>query len=139
MSTQSGLRPYLSATQQLQQILKTFFSSFGLPSEIASDDGPQFTAQRFQMFCEHNGVKHSRTPPASNGAAEQVVRVVKGTMKKMNSQISLANRLAEFLLMYRSVPHATTGMRPDELFLPHRINTSFTLISPNLTPSIEHQ
>ena len=30
-------------------------------------------------------------------------------------------------------------MRPDELFLRRRINTHFTLISPNLTPSVEHQ
>ena len=41
--------------------------------------------------------------------------------------------------MYRSVPHATTGMRPDELFLGCRINTHFTPISPNLTPLVEHQ
>ena len=41
--------------------------------------------------------------------------------------------------MYRSVPHATTGMRPDELFQRCRINTHFTPISPNLTPSVEHQ
>ena len=110
------------------QALKTFFSSFGLPSEIVSDNGPQFTAQPFQMFCEHNGIKHSCTPPyhpASNGAAEWAVRMVKEAMKKMSSPTSLANRLAEFLLMYRSIPHTTTGMRPNELFLRHRINTRF--------------
>ena len=60
-------------------------------------------------------------------------------MKKMTSSTSLANRLAEFLLMYRSVPPATTGMSPDELFLCQRINTHFTLISPKLTSSVEHQ
>ena len=124
------------------QALKTFFSSFGLLGEIVSDNGPQFTAHLFQTFCEHNGIKHSHTPPyhpASNGAAERAVRVVKDAMKKMTSPTSLSNRLAEFLLMYRSVPHATTGMRPDELFLRRRINTRFTLISPNLTSSVEHQ
>ena len=81
------------------QALKTFFSSFGLPGEIVSDNGPQFTAQLFQTFCEHNGIKHSHTPPyhpASNGAAERAVRVVKDAMKKMTSPTSLSNRLAEF-------------------------------------------
>ena len=124
------------------QALKTFFSSFGLPGEIVSDNGPQFTAHPFQKFCEHNGIKHSRTPPyhpASNGAAERAVRVVKDAMRKMTSPTPLTNRLAEFLLLYRSVPHATTGMRPDELFLRRRIKTRFTLIAPNLTPSVEHQ
>ena len=65
--------------------------------------------------------------------------MVKEAMKNMSSPTSLANSLAEFLLMYRSIPHATTGMRPDELFLRHRINTRFTLISPNLTLSVQHQ
>ena len=39
----------------------------------------------------------------------------------------------------RRVPHITMGMRPDELFLCRRINTHFTLISQNLTSSVEHQ
>ena len=60
-------------------------------------------------------------------------------MRKMTSPTPLTNRLAEFLLLYRSVPHTTTGMRPDELFLRRRIKTHFTLIAPNLTPSVEHQ
>ena len=33
----------------------------------------------------------------------------------MGSATPLKERLANFLLMYRSIPHATTGMRPDEL------------------------
>ena len=122
--------------------IQTFFSSFVLPGEIVSDNWPQFTAELFQKFCKHNGIKHSRTPPyhpASNGAAEHAVRVVKDAMKKITSPSSLSNRLAEFLLMYRSVPHSTTGMRPDELFLHCRIKTHLTSISPNMTPSVEHQ
>ena len=124
------------------QALKTFFSNFGLPDEIVSDNGPQFTAQQFQEFCKCNGIKHSRIPPyhpASNGAAERAVQVVKSAMKKMTSPTSLPRKLAEFLLIYRSTPHAATGLRPDELFLRRRLKTRFSLISPNLTPRIEKQ
>ena len=42
--------------------IQTFFSSFGLPEEIVSDNRPQFTAELFQKFCKHNGIKHSHTP-----------------------------------------------------------------------------
>ena len=42
--------------------IQTFFSSFGLPEEIFSDNRPQFTAELFQKFCKHNGIKHSHTP-----------------------------------------------------------------------------
>ena len=70
------------------QVLKTIFSSFNLPGEIVSDNGPQFTAQPFQMFFEYNGITHSCTTPyhpASNGAAEHAVRVVKDEMKNITS------------------------------------------------------
>ena len=39
--------------------------------------------------------------------------------------------------MYRSIPHATTGMRPDELFLRRRAQTCFSLLSPNLALRVE--
>ena len=106
------------------QALKTFFSNFGLPDEIFSDNGPHFTAQQFQEFCKCNGIKHSHVlpyHPASNGAAERAVQVVKSAMKKMTSPTSLPRKLAEFLLIYRSMPHAATGLQPDKLFLRRRL------------------
>ena len=120
--------------------LQTFFSNFGLPEELVSDNGPQFTAQIFSDFCKFSGIKHSLTPPyhpASNGAAERSVQVVKQGMRKMGPATALKERLAKFLLIYRSTPHATTGMRPDELYLRRRIQTRFSLLSPNLTPRVE--
>ena len=43
--------------------LPKFFSNFGLPEELVSDNGPQFIAQTFLDFCKLNGIKHSLTPP----------------------------------------------------------------------------
>jgi len=42
-------------------------------------------------------------------------------MKKMGPAMALKERLANFLLIYRSIMHATMGMRPDELFLQRRV------------------
>lgn len=120
--------------------LQSFFSTFGFPEEMVSDNGPQFTAQTFSDFCKANGVKHMFTPPyhpSSNGAAERSVQIVKQAMRKMGTSTVLKDRLARFLLIYRSTPHATTGMRPDELFLHRRVRTRFTLLSPNLSPRVE--
>ena len=102
---------------------QTFFANFGLPEEMVSDNGSQFTSQAFSNFCKRNGIKHSFNPPyhpTSNGAAEHSVQVVKQAMRKMGPAIVLKERPANFLLMYRSIPHSTTGMRPDELFLRRR-------------------
>ena len=102
------------------QALQTFFANFGLPEEIVSDNGSQFTALDFAEYCRNKGIKHSRTPPyhpASNGAAERSVHVVKQAVRKMGKTLPLKEQLAEFLLIYRAIPHATTERHPDELFL----------------------
>ena len=105
-------------------VLQTFFSNFGLPEELVSDNGPQFTAHTFSDFCKVNGIKHSFTPPyhpASNGAAERAVQMIKQGMRKMGPTMALKERLANFLLIYRSTTHANTGMRLDELFQWRRV------------------
>ena len=43
--------------------LRLFLASFGLPKEIVSDNGPQFTAQDFGDFCRNNLTKHTLVTP----------------------------------------------------------------------------
>ena len=119
---------------------QVFFANFGLPVELVSDNGPQFTAHEFREFCSNNGIKHTLAPPyhlATNGAA---VQVVKQAVKKMGTDVSLNVQLTRLLLVYQTTPHATTEMPPDELFLRHRLRTQLTLTKPNCQPTIEqHQ
>ena len=129
-----------ATTTTIINVLRRFFASFGLPEELVSDNGPQFTSQDFKVFCLNNAIKHTLTwpyHPASNGAAERAVRVVKLAMKKMGSQLPLARRLAQFLLAYRTTPHTTTEMRPHELFLRRKLRTRVTLIQPSLLITVQ--
>ena len=51
---------------------------FVLPLPLISDNGPQFTAIKFQQFLKGNEVKHIRCSPyhpSSNGLAERFVRI----------------------------------------------------------------
>ena len=60
--------------------LRETFACFGLPEQLASDNGPQFTSEEFETLLRQNGVKHlcsSPYHPASNRAAERFVQAVK--------------------------------------------------------------
>ncbi len=99
------------------QALRTLFSKFGIPESIVSDNGPQFVAHEFELFCKSNGIKHIRvTPfhPSSNGLAERAVRIFKEGIAKQ-AQCTLSDQLARLLFEYRRTPHTTTGVSPTEL------------------------
>ena len=73
-----------TTTEKTLEVLRSLFASYGLPEQLVSDNGPQFTAELFQEFCKQNGVKHIRCSPyhlASNGLAERFVRTFKEAMK----------------------------------------------------------
>ena len=66
-------------------VLRQMFATHGLPQQLVSDNGPQFTSSEFSDFCAANGIKHIRTAPyhpASNGLAERFVQSFKVAMKK---------------------------------------------------------
>ena len=44
-------------------VLRTVFSTFGLPEHLVTDNGPQFVSEDFAMFCRLNGIKHIRCVP----------------------------------------------------------------------------
>lgn len=117
-------------------VLRTLFDRYGLPEQLVSDNGPQFTSEEFTAFMTSNGVKHIRTAPyhpSSNGQAERFVQTFKRGMKAgEESAPSLNARLSQFLLAYRSTPHATTNVSPSELFLKRKIRTRFDLLKPDL-------
>lgn len=96
--------PLRSATSSTTiDALRLFFASFGVPEEIVSDNGPQFISQEFNHFSVNDGIKHTLIPPyhpATNGTAERAVQVIKHAVKKMDSELSLKQRLARFTVQH---------------------------------------
>ena len=115
--------------------LRRLFSAYGLPEQIVTDNGPQFTSDEFSLFLRTNGVKHIRCSPyhpASNGLAERFVRTFKEAMKAGRADsLPLQHRLANFLLTYRTTPHATTNEPPCVLFLGRNSRTRLDLLRPD--------
>ena len=108
-------------SQNTIEALQALFARYGLPEQIVSDNGAQFTSQEFSDFVQANGIRHIRSAPyhpSTNGQAERFVQTFKRAMKAGEREgLSLKTRLAQFLLSYRSTPHATTNVSPSELFL----------------------
>ena len=54
--------------------MRPLFACMGLPDQIVSDNGPQFTSDTFKKFATANGVKHvTGAPyhPSTEGQAER--------------------------------------------------------------------
>lgn len=123
--------------------LRTWFASAGIPEELVSDNGPQFTSVEFKDFVKHDGIKHTLVAPyhpQSNGLAERGVQILKKALKRQDfdgRKWSLQQRLANFLLRYRVTPHSTTGTTPAELFLKRQLHTRLSCIKPNLREYVE--
>ena len=121
------------------QHLRTLFARFGIPESLVSDNGPQFTAAEFQLFCKQNGIRHFQVAPyhpASNGLAERAVLTFKKGIQRFKTG-TIGDRIARFLMQYRVTPHMTTVSSPAELLFGRRLRTRLDAIRPNLERQVE--
>ncbi len=113
---------------------------FGLPDQLVSDNGPQFTSEEFTLFLRKNGIRHTRTAPyhpATNGAAECFVQTLKkAILVGKDDPRSCDHKLASFLLSYRSTPHSVTGVSPSVLLNGRRIKTVLDILKPDLGDTV---
>ena len=116
--------------------LRKWFAQFGMPIQLVSDNGPQFTFELFVEFMKSNGIKHIRTSayhPSTNGGAERIVQTVKRGLKAAGIEKGDAEKkLQEYLIGYRSRPTTTTNETPSKLFLGRKIRTRLDLFKPDL-------
>ena len=65
--------------------LKNQFARHGIPECVVSDNGPQFTAQKFREFTNKWAITHETISPGNsraNGAAESAVKIFKRLLRK---------------------------------------------------------
>ena len=121
-------------------VLREMFARYGLPEQVVTDNGPQFTSSEFSQFLASNGVKHIRCSPyhpSSNGAAERLVQTVKQALKAgCHKGVSFEQALASFLLHYRTTPHATTGVSPSSLFFGRSLRIRLDLLKPQVATRV---
>uniref|UniRef100_A0A3Q3F2G2 Integrase catalytic domain-containing protein n=1 Tax=Labrus bergylta TaxID=56723 RepID=A0A3Q3F2G2_9LABR len=114
---------------QVIQKLKTVFARFGIPEEVVSNNGPQFSSAEFKEFAKQLDFKHCTSSPhhpQGNGQAERAVQVAKKILKQDDPVMAL--------MSYRSTPCSTTGFSSAELLMGRSIRTTLPTLEKNLTP-----
>ena len=73
-----------TSTTQTIAIFRKLFATYGLPEQMLSDNGPQFSSAEFEQFMKGNRVKHIRCAPyhpSSNGAVERFNQTFKQALR----------------------------------------------------------
>ena len=122
-------------TDNTIKTLKLWFSQFGIPKQLVSDNGVQFTSTEFKSFIEKTGINHIRTAiyhQSSNGQVERYLQTIKQALRaEKQSKKPIDEEINDFLMSYRSTPHATTSSTPAQLFIGRNISNKINLIKPS--------
>lgn len=100
------------------------FARHGIPTEVMSDNGPQYSAEYFKKFAKEWGFSHTTSSPRypqANGETERAARTVKDFLSKAADPY-----LA--LMEYRATPLAN-GYSPAELLMGRKLRTTDPVIT----------
>ena len=106
-------------TEAVAESLVEIFSRVGIPDEILSDRGSQFTSDVMREVCRLLSVAQLHSAPyhpQCNGLVERFNGTLKNMLKKlMDSQPTAWDKLVpSCLFALREIPNETTGISPFE-------------------------
>lgn len=131
-----------TTSRQVVTDLKSMFARHGIPDEVMSDNGPQFSSAEFRTFTESWEFVHTTSSPGypqSNGQSERAIQTVKNLLKK--AQESQSDPYIA-LLEYRNSPLEGVKLSPAQLLMGRRLKTklptSAQLLKPQLYDNVHH-
>lgn len=116
---------FIDATSVAEELLK-MFTRVGIPEEILTDQGTNFTSQLLAELYNMLHVRSIRTTPyhpQTDGLVERFNQTLKGMLRKAAKEEGKDwDTLIPYLLFaYREVPQASTGFSPFELLYGHDV------------------
>ena len=118
--------PNQEAYSVAQVLTREFFSRFGVPNFLHSDQGTQFESQLFQEICQLLDIKKTRTTPfrpQSDGQSERNIKtLVKMIAIVTKEQENWDEHLPFLSMAYRSTPHQTLGISPNFMMFGREIS-----------------
>lgn len=111
---------HAAGSRGLCEALRRVFATFGVPDNLSSDGGPEFSAIETKDLLERWGVNHTLSSayfPQSNGRAEVAVRITKRLLEdNLDSDGSINNdNIVRALLQLRNTPDRDCNMSPAEV------------------------
>ena len=112
--------------QEAETVAKAFVneyvSRFGVPMQIHSDRGTNFTSKLFEDMCALLQIHHTKSTafhPQSNGLVERFNRTLAAmlTMYCSSKQSTWDQFLPQVMLAYRSSVQSSTGQTPNQMVL----------------------
>ena len=114
---------------------KSIFARHGIPSEVISDNGPQYSSKDFSLFAKQWEFKHTTVSPLypqANGLVEKEVQTVKNLLTKAKQ-----DRRDPYLglLEYRNTPIDDIGS-PAQLLMSRRLRSIIPTTNAQLQPKV---
>ncbi|GFS81494.1 integrase catalytic domain-containing protein [Trichonephila clavipes] len=131
------LKPLNSTTaQSVITIMKSIYTTHGIPEELGSDGGPPYNSNLMMNFFREWEIKHHVTPPhvpRANGQIERAVQRVKNSLTKAAEE---GKDLYVLLLDYRIQP-AKDMPSPAKLLMERKLRTFLPSHPGQLKPTFD--
>ena len=119
--------PSQTAEVTARASVNAFFSRFGYPLNIFTDQGRNFESNLFQSLCDMLHIHKSRTTayrPSSNGQVERYNRTIMDSIRCFvdKSQNSWDLHLPQLAGALRSAVNRHTGFTANQMMLGHEVN-----------------
>lgn len=120
-------------TTRVAEAMVDVFSRVGIPREILSDQGPQFTSGLMREVSRLLSIRQLTTTPyhpACNGLVERFNGTLKQMLKRMCAEKprDWDRFIAPLLFAYREVPQASLGFSPFELLYGRTVRGPMTIL-----------
>ena len=114
--------------------LRSFFATFGVPEELSSDGGPEFTAGCTEAFLRLWGVRHrvsSTHFPQSNGRAEVAVKTAKRLLMSHTGPTGSLNHdhFLHATLQLRNTPDPDCNISPAQIVFGRPLRDTLSFVN----------
>ena len=126
--------PNEEAATCMTALYQNFFSRFGLPTQLHSDQGRNFESNLVSELTKLTGIRRTRTTPfhpRSDGQTERMNRTILAMLRAtaQENPEDWPDKLPMIMSAYRMTPHSSTGISPNKAMISRETRAPPTLIA----------